>query len=272
MTVDAPTADELRTAIADRQWYHTLELAPGVVTPGWFDTRPVAAKIPMPASLAGKRCLDVGTFDGFWAFEMERRGADEVVAIDVIDPYQWDWPADTPPDVVAALDQRKHGGSGFHVASRALGSRVQWHERSVYDLDAEELGQFDFVYFGSLLLHLRDPIRALQRARGACRGELLLVDAVDPLLSLVLARVPCASLDAVRRPWWWRPNVAALVRMVEAAGFTLAQAPQRLRMPPGPGQQSPPISLAVLRGRSSRRALFDARIGDPHAAILARAA
>jgi hypothetical protein len=43
----------------------------------------------------------------------------------------------------------------------------------------------------------------------------------------------------------------------------------RLRMPPGPGQQSPPVSLAVLRGRASRRALFDARIGDPHAAVLA---
>ena len=81
--------DSLRAALA-RQWYHTIELAPGVVTPGWFDTRPVSAKIPMPPSLAGKRCLDVGTFDGFWAFEMERRGAAETVGIDVLDPMQWD--------------------------------------------------------------------------------------------------------------------------------------------------------------------------------------
>ncbi len=29
------------------------------------------------------RALDVATFDGFWAFEMERRGASEIVAIDL---------------------------------------------------------------------------------------------------------------------------------------------------------------------------------------------
>ena len=37
----------------------------------------------LPASLAGKTALDVGTADGFWAFEMERRGAARVVAIDL---------------------------------------------------------------------------------------------------------------------------------------------------------------------------------------------
>ena len=77
--------DELHGQVADVQWYHSLELAPGVVTPGWFDLRPMAAKLPWP-TLTGLRCLDVGTFDGFWAFEMERRGAREVVAIDLLDP------------------------------------------------------------------------------------------------------------------------------------------------------------------------------------------
>ena len=79
------TAAELREQVEGRQWYHTLELAPGVRTPGWFDLRETAAAL-LPASLAGRRCLDVGTFDGFWAFEMERRGAAEVIAIDILDP------------------------------------------------------------------------------------------------------------------------------------------------------------------------------------------
>jgi hypothetical protein len=43
----------------------------------------VASKI-LPADLTGRRALDVGSFDGFSAFELERRGAD-VVAIDVED-------------------------------------------------------------------------------------------------------------------------------------------------------------------------------------------
>src|SRR5260370_705542 len=65
--------ESLRDQVAGREWYHTLELAPGVVTPGWFDLRPVADKLPWP-DLTGRPCLDVGTFDGFWAFAMARRG------------------------------------------------------------------------------------------------------------------------------------------------------------------------------------------------------
>lgn len=73
-------------------WYHTMELPSGV-TPGTFDTLDEREHVPLPASLAGKRCLDVGTTDGFWAFEMERRGAAEVVAIDVDAADAMDWPA-----------------------------------------------------------------------------------------------------------------------------------------------------------------------------------
>jgi tRNA (mo5U34)-methyltransferase len=90
-----------------------------VVTPGWIDTRAVAGRIPLPFSLAGQRCLDVGTFDGFWAFEMERRGAAEVIAIDILDPAKFDWPAHVQQAVVEALGVRKDGevDSNSHRAS-----------------------------------------------------------------------------------------------------------------------------------------------------------
>src|SRR5436190_360090 len=98
--------------VLDRQWYHTIELAPGLVTPAWFDTRKVLSELPFPTSLAGKRCLDVATFDGFWAFEMERRGASETIGIDLLDPSEADWPANSTAAVVEALGQRKAGGEG----------------------------------------------------------------------------------------------------------------------------------------------------------------
>ena len=50
------------------RWYHTIELAPGEVTPGLVDLRAVAPRV-LPARIEG-RALDVGTYDGFWAFEM----------------------------------------------------------------------------------------------------------------------------------------------------------------------------------------------------------
>ena len=66
-------------------WWHTIEVAAGVVTPGGWDLRATAGRLPWPVVLAGMRCLDLGTMDGFWACELEHRGAAEVVAIDVLD-------------------------------------------------------------------------------------------------------------------------------------------------------------------------------------------
>lgn len=260
-----PLADD----VLEREWYHTIELAPGIVTPGWFDTRKIVSTLPFPASLAGCRCLDVATFDGFWAFEMERRGAKETIGIDVLDPLAWDWPVNSTADVVDALDRRKKQGRGFEIARKALGSSVERLEMSVYDLDPAVVGEFDFVYVGSLLLHLRDPIRALERVRAVCRGSLLLVESFNLGLTLAHPRRAVATLDGVGRPWWWNMNLSALIRAVETSGFGLTQPPIRLWMPPGRGQPGPRLNRALLTSGEARDFLIAALKGAPHAAILA---
>lgn len=267
-----PGPAQLAELVRSRSWYHTIELAPGLATPGYFDTRAVAPRLPLPASLAGKRCLDVGTFDGFWAFEMERRGAAEVTAIDILDPRQWDWPAGSEQHVLEAIDERKDGGGGFEIAARAIGSSVRRLECSIYDLDPGVHGEFDFVYVGSLLLHLRDPVRALEAVRSVCRGQTLVFDAIDPLSSLVFRRRPMAILDGVGRPWWWKPNAAGLVQLVRVAGFRVLAGPQRLYIPLGEGARERRVRLRELRVREGRDAAFRRRIGDPHAAVLAEPA
>jgi tRNA (mo5U34)-methyltransferase len=252
----------------DREWYHTIELRPGLLTPGWFDTRPVAARLPFP-DLTGKRCLDVATFDGFWAFEMERRGAAEVMAIDVLEPEDWDWPVNSSAEVRAALERRKQGGHGFQIARDALGSSVQFRELSVYDLDPAVMGDFDFVYLGSLLLHLRDPVRALERVRSVCRGRLLLVENIDLALSLLHSRAPVAMFEGRDRPWWWKLNLSGLLRVVRAAGFQILDRPRRIYMPPGPGHPRPRPGLELLRSAEARQLMLTSIKGDPHAAVLA---
>src|SRR4051812_48749211 len=256
----------------EREWYHTLELAPGVVTAGWFDTRKVVSELPFPSSLAGKRCLDVATFDGFWAFEMERRGADEVVAIDLLDPSAADWPINSTAAVKEAIGQRKEGGRGFDIAHELLGSSVERVEMSVYDLDPAVVGEFDFVYVGSLLIHLRDPVRALERVRSCCRGTLLLVDNVNLPLTLMHPRHPVAALDGVGRPWWWKMNMAGLVRLAEAGGFRLLQPAARIWMPPGPGHPKARVTRHLLRSVDARERFVGALKGDPHGVILAEPA
>ncbi len=268
----APTiVDELRRQVAGReQWYHTLELAPGLETPGWFDLREIAKRMPLPESLVGKRCLDVGTFDGFWAFEMERRGASEVVGIDILDPHRWDWPADHDPATVEELARRKGTGEGFEIAKAALDSKVDRHELSIYDLDPGEIGTFDIVYVGSLLLHLRDPVLALERVRTVCTGTLVACDAIDAVRTRLHPRLPLATLDGRGRPWWWKPNMAGFVRMVESAGFELTGQAMRLRMKPGRGYPKPRPTLRVLASGNGRTELANAWLGDPHAILAAR--
>jgi tRNA (mo5U34)-methyltransferase len=54
-------------------WYHTVDVVDGATTKGWFDLRHALPTIPFP-DVRGKRCLDIGTWDGFYAYELERRG------------------------------------------------------------------------------------------------------------------------------------------------------------------------------------------------------
>jgi len=268
--VGATDTAELRRRVAAIDWYHTMELAPGVVTPGWLDTRAIADRVPLPSSLSGRRCLDVGTFNGFWAFEMERRGADEVVAIDALDPRAWDWPVGSEQATVEALARRSAGGAGFEIAREALRSSVERIDCSVYDLDEDQLGRFDVIYLGSLLIHLRDPVRALERVRSVCDGILVVVDGIDLPLSLRTPRMPVARLDGRGRPWWWYSNTAGLARMVEAGGFELVKGPQRIFVPPGPDGLRNRWQASALRSREGRFALTVAWLGDPHAMIVAR--
>ena len=263
----------LRAEIASTLWYHTMELAPGVTTPGWFDLRPVVDKLPWP-DVRGKRCLDVGTYDGFLAFEMERRGAAEVVAVDLDDHREWDWPArlrSTGPDGLAKLAGPEKG-LGFRIAAKALGSRVERVGMSVYRLAEADIGRFDVVVCGSLLLHLRDPIKALEAMRSVCTGEFLSSECIDLRLTLLHRSLPSARLDGTSELCqWWLPNAAAHIRMVESAGFDVVRVGPLYADPFGPGH--PPAG----RGPRSRAVslLRSARLGNdgvPHAGVLARPA
>jgi tRNA (mo5U34)-methyltransferase len=259
---------ELDSQVEQRPWYHTLSLGDGIVTPGFFDTRPVAERLPWP-ELKGKRCLDVGTFDGFWAFEMERRGAADVTAIDILDDSRWDWPVLSRAAQHAAIERRKDAGKGFLIASQVLRSKVNRIDCSVYDLNPETHGEFDLVYLGSLLLHLRDPVLALERVRSVCRGQLLSVDGIDLPLTILQPHRATTYLEATDRPYWHRPNLRGFARLVRAGGFELLRGPRPFLMPPGAGFDHPPRRLSSLRTPEGRTALFTSLFGDPHAWLLA---
>ena len=208
---DAADPERLRELAAADGWYHTIELAPGVVSGGMFDHRPHVDRYGLPASLEGKRALDVGTFEGFWAFELERRGA-EVTALDVPRIQQLDWPPRQRP----AEDGPR--GERFREVAEAKGSSVRWVGMNVYDADPEALGgTFDLVFCGTVLIHLRDPALALERMAGLCRGDLVFADEYSRKLEWT--RLHVAEWKSGTHMTWWRPTTKTWMSMIRVAGF-----------------------------------------------------
>jgi tRNA (mo5U34)-methyltransferase len=232
--------------------------------------RPVAELLPWP-DLRGKRCLDVGTYDGFLAFEMERRGAAEVIAIDIDDHTKWDW----PPDVRAQGGENlaklagPEKGRGFKIAAVALGSRVNRRSLSVYDLDPQEIGTFDVVVCGSLMLHLRDPLRALEAIRGVCAGYFLSAEQISLGLTIAHRRFPAMTLNGSGPLCQWTiPNAAAHRRMLFAAGFQIERATRPYAIPYGPAHPLDRTARGLARAAVQKATL--GRPGVPAAAALTR--
>lgn len=130
-------------------WYHRIEVAPGVLTPGINDSQTFLSLLNIPEDCSNLRVLDLGTRDGFFAFELEKRGA-EVVAVDY-------YPSDK---------------TGFKVASELLNSKVTFVQENIYNVSADKFGVFDVVLFLGLIYHLPDPIRALNIVRSLCKSDL----------------------------------------------------------------------------------------------------
>jgi tRNA (mo5U34)-methyltransferase len=159
-----------RAALVERMsgmiWYHRMELAPGVVTPGhhWEDLWGPIRRRHREVDFQGKSVLEVGCWDGYWSFEAERLGAAEVLATD-------------------DLSQRRTVTRTVPFAIECLGSRVRYRDDvSVYELPERLQRTFDVVVFYGVLYHLRYPALALAKLRRvlATGGLLLLETAVLP--------------------------------------------------------------------------------------------
>ena len=265
------TAD-LAAEVAKARWYHGMELPGGIVTPGDYDLPDTARRIPLPDSLAGMRCLDVGTRDGFWAFEMERRGAAEVMGIDVEDPDLLDFPLPRPAIEGESKENLDRRNLAFWVAHQALGSTVERRLISVYDIAPDAIGRFDFAFIGTILLHLRNPVDALAAVRGVLRPDARLMsnDAISIPLTLLRSGEPAAEVAMMpNRPFWYLPNLAARRRMVEAAGFQIDSAGRPYLMRYGAGWQHPDAPLTPRQpGMMLQRLVL--RRGAPHSWVIAR--
>jgi tRNA (mo5U34)-methyltransferase len=224
-------------------WYHTLEL-PGLTTEGIFDLRPYLDRYGLPDEMAGMRVLDVGTWDGFWAFEMERRGA-EVVALDLDDEADLDWPPRRRPSSFPEVPR----GEAFRLARELLGSGVERVSLSIYDATPEQLGTFDLVFCGSVLIHLRDQLLALERIAGLCSGTFLSAEEYDRAAGLVPFPVARYRADREKAVVFWEPSARTWKQLIWTAGFDRVERLGRFSLKAREGWSVPHV---VHRAQKSR--------------------
>jgi tRNA (mo5U34)-methyltransferase len=225
-----PSHDEAirHAARTDIVWYQRFELAPGVFTdgPSHFDFLDQTA--PFPRELDGKSVLDIGTCNGGFAFELERRGASRVVGVDIVDPDLY----------------------GFTATKELLGSNAAFLQATLYELpNLLEGEQFDVVLLLGVLYHLRHPLLALDIVRGLARDMVYIETAVCDFEFPKLAKRSITRfyrLDELQNDPsnWFAPTTACLKDWCHSAGLEV----QHLALWPSDGPKRALVSARVTDG------------------------
>jgi tRNA (mo5U34)-methyltransferase len=217
---------EIRDKVAQiESWYHRIDLGDGIETPGHFRMADYLDHYNFPERMDGMRVLDVGASTGFFAYEFERRGAAEVVGVELPSWNAHDWTPryrreiETRSNDEQQNNDREDKRDGFTVVGEALGSKnVRRIFKPIYELTSEELGTFDIVFSGAMLMHVRDPILGIQRMRDCTKpgGRLIvsisttLSDAEEPIAKFVGEWNQCN---------WWQMSPRCLDQVLECCDF-----------------------------------------------------
>jgi tRNA (mo5U34)-methyltransferase len=197
-------------------WFHTFALnrTEGIYTPGAARDHRYRVS-SLPEDFAGMSVLDVGCFDGFYAFLAERRGAEKVVAVDNEQYRLW---------VASRWGVELEGGEGFRAVHRLLGSAVEYRRMDAFALDG--LGErFDLVYCFGILHRVENPLGLLRvlRARTVTGGVVMVEtygvgpeDRNGPAIRVSEPGEVYARDDFV----YWGFGDGGLQRLAQIAGFS----------------------------------------------------
>lgn len=203
-------ADTLQARANAVDWWHGgIDLGQGITTQG--RTSPANTLLPylkLPADLSGKTVVDICAWDGFMAFECEKRGA----RVTAVDSLAWD-------KRNAALTKHRTGRDGFNLAHNARGSKVTAYQREVLELDPLDTGTFNIVLFLGVLYHMRHPLLALEKV-AALADDLLIVESyVEGYVDTPSMRFIAGDELNGDPTNWWAPTPSCVKAMLHDVGF-----------------------------------------------------
>ena len=122
--------------------------------------------------VCGRTFLDVGTASGFLLFEAEKHGA-SVTGFDAESGAQYQAiPGRGAPDY---SDGYRRMQNGFWLAYKAFDLRAKVIDGDIYRM-SELVPKHDIVLLGQILVHLRDPLGAIQQASLVANDYLVITE------------------------------------------------------------------------------------------------
>jgi hypothetical protein len=166
----------------------------------------------------------VGAASGFLSFEMEKRGAD-VVSFDLDDGANWNivphfrLRPDLPKIREAQSATLVRIKKAYWLAHRLLGSQAKASYGDIYAMD-DRLGEFDVVYYGMIVGHLRDVYEALYQGAKRCRETIIITSMFE------VDDAPRATFIPSGERWdnlgiksWWSQTTGLMKSMLGTLGF-----------------------------------------------------
>lgn len=226
---------KLNLTVEESRFYHRFDFPELADQPWVWDLRGDEASYLGHYDFKEKRVLEFGAASGFLSFWMERQGA-EVVSIDLspdVASTSWDtlFAADDDPDAIKAVmaETTRSMNNGYWYAHQRLGSKARLVHGTVYSVP-EDIGTFDVVTLGAILLHLRDPLGALENALRFTRQTVVITDLVPFKSTPADSKRPIATFvpsPQTKRPhggWtWWHISPEVYARYLALKGFTIVK-------------------------------------------------
>lgn len=150
--------DEYEAWIQSEDWYQTIVLPSGLVTPGKVPTQ-LREPLFSGIDFKGKSFIDVGCNSGQYCLMAKERGAQRVVGIDIN---------------AKRLLQGKTLAENEHLD-------ISYEQRSIFDTD--DLGKFDILFCIAVVTEIQDTFGALAKLKNLIgKYALIELDIAKPLL------------------------------------------------------------------------------------------
>ena len=134
-----------------RNWHHTIEFAPDITTSGVCNCQATLSQLDLlglPQDCKDMRVLNLNCQDGFFALEMEARGAE-----------------------VTAINSPDYKSNGFEVASKIKNSKIAYFTDNLNKLETQKYGSFDIILFLNIPQKIDEAVDIFDKINKLIKSE-----------------------------------------------------------------------------------------------------